>query len=159
MYDTYVVLQGWVGTDPETHTAGTATVTKFRVGCTPRYRKKNDEYHDGETTWYDVKAWRTLGENVARSVRKGDPVVVRGRLQADQWQRDDGVRSTTLVVEAGFVGHDLNRGTAAFIRTPRKEYADADAGPATAQAAHGDPWASAPTAEPESVEGPAASVA
>lgn len=146
MYDTHVVLQGWVGTDPRTSTAGDATVTEFRVASTRRYRDRNDEYKDAETTWYDVKAWRTLGENVARSVRKGDAVMVRGRLKVDEWQRDDGARSVNLVVDATCVGHDLNRGTAAFLRTPRRESATGDQG-TSAAGQPGDPWSRSATPE------------
>ncbi len=149
MYDTYVVLQGWVGTDPETIEAGTTTMTKLRVGCTPRYRKGND-YHDGETSWYTVNAWRTLGANVARSVHKGDPVVVRGRLKTDVWERDDGSVSTTLVVDATYVGHDLSRGTTVFTRTSREERQPADQDPVVKELNHGeDPWGPALTSEGE----------
>lgn len=163
MSDTHVVLQGWVGSNPETSTAGDSTVTEFRVASTRRYRDRSGDYRDGETTWYDVKAWRTLGENVARSVRKGDPVMVRGRLKSDVWQRDDGSRSTSLVVDATCVGHDLNRGTAAFLRAPRREHTTDRA--TTAAGEPGDPWstgsasASAPAPGVDSGDEVTASVA
>lgn len=147
MYDTYVVLQGWVGTDPETIDTGQATMTKLRVACTPRYHK-NGEFHDGETSWYTVNAWRTLGMNVARSIHKGDPVVVRGRLKTDVWTREGGEVSTTQVIEAVYVGHDLNRGSTVFTRTPREDRPAADEDPQVKQLNHADdPWGPALTSE------------
>ena len=55
------------------------------------------------------------------SIRKGDAVVVHGRLRTDVWEREDGQSSTTYVVEATFVGHDLNRGTTVFLRSTRAD--------------------------------------
>lgn len=156
MYDTYVVLQGWVGAEPVTTDTGRGPVTKIRVACTPRYYKDN-QFHDGETTWYTVNAWRTLGTNVARSVHQGDPVVVRGRLKSDVWKRDDGTPSVTQVVEALFVGHDLTRGTTTFVRTPREERPSADEEPAVKEMNHADdPWGPPVTSEGVAKEGVAA---
>ena len=55
-----------------------------RVGVTPRL-KKGGEWVDGETTWYTVTAWRTLADHLRDSVRKGDPVIVHGRLRTETW--------------------------------------------------------------------------
>ncbi len=60
-----------------------------------------------------------LGEHVERSVRRGDPVVVHGRLSAQTWTNTAGIEVTSYEVDAVFVGHDLNRGTSAFTKTPR----------------------------------------
>jgi single-strand DNA-binding protein len=59
---------------------------------------------DGQTSWYTVHAWRTLGNNVAASVHKGDAVVVHGRVRVDVWEREGQPPSVTHVVEASFVG-------------------------------------------------------
>ncbi|HYH34408.1 MAG TPA: single-stranded DNA-binding protein, partial [Nocardioides sp.] len=53
----------------------------------------------------------------AASLRRGDPVVVHGRLTQSTWVTTDGVEATSLEVEASFVGHDLTRGTSAFTRS------------------------------------------
>ena len=61
-----------------------------------------------------MNAWRALAENCDRSLRRGDPVVVHGKLSAHVWTNKAGLEVTTFEVEAAFVGHDLNRGTSAF---------------------------------------------
>jgi single-strand DNA-binding protein len=74
-----------------------------------------------------VTCWRGLAENVVASVHKGDAVIVHGRLRTESWQRaDDQPPLTTLTVEATSVGHDLTRGTSAFLRAQRSERSEAD---------------------------------
>lgn len=116
MNDTYVTLQGWVGGEIKQRQVQGQGVTSFRVGCTPRFRGRDGDWHSGETQWYTVECWRRLAEHVAESVRSGDAVVVHGRVRLDLWKRDDGQTSVTWVVDAGFVGHDLNRGTTRFVK-------------------------------------------
>ncbi len=120
MNETQVTLSGWLGSDVTTRQAGDSLVANFRVGCTPRrYQKKTDEWVDGDTQWFTVNAWRTLAENCATSLHRGDPVVVHGRLNAQVWSNSAGIGVTTFDVEATFVGHDLNRGVSEFVRTAR----------------------------------------
>ncbi|MDN4160438.1 single-stranded DNA-binding protein [Nocardioides abyssi] len=126
--ETTVTLQGWVGGDVTVRQAGDAQVASFRVGATPRrFSRKAGDWVDGETQWYTVNAWRALGDNVAASVRRGDPVVVHGRLNVSTWISSAGVEVTSFEVEATFVGHDLGRGRSAFTKTPRPVSASAEA--------------------------------
>lgn len=119
MNDTYITFQGWVGSDVSSHqVAEDVRVTSFRVGSTPR-RLREGEWEDGATAWYTVKAWRTLGDHVATSVRKGDPVVVHGRLVIEEWQGEEGRTMTRQVVHALTVGHDLARGETRFTKIAR----------------------------------------
>ena len=134
MNETLITLQGYVGGDVKMRTAGESQVATFRVGCTPRrYSKKEATWVDGDTQWYSVNCWRSLGEHVERSLRRGDPVVVHGRLSVQSWTNTAGLEVSTFEVEAAFVGHDLNRGTSAFTKTPRPAVTEQRAeGPAVA---------------------------
>jgi single-strand DNA-binding protein len=120
MSDTYVTLHGWVGNEVNFRELQSTSVASFRVASTPRL-KKGGEWVDGETTWYSVTTWRGLAENVRTSVKKGDAVIVHGRLRTETWQREDGEASTGLAIDASLVGHDLSRGTSAFVRTTRTD--------------------------------------
>lgn len=96
-------------------------MASFRVGSTPRhYSRKADAWVDGPTQWYSVNCWRQLAQHVERSLRRGDPVVVHGRLAVRTWPNADGVEMTSVEVEAIFVGHDLNRGTTSFAKPARQ---------------------------------------
>ena len=122
MNETLITLQGNLGGDVTVRHAGDARVATFRVACTPRrYQRKTDSWVDGDTQWYTVNAWRALADNVEQSLRRGDPVVVHGRLNAQTWTNSAGMEVTSFEVDASFVGHDLNRGTTRFARTPRPQ--------------------------------------
>ncbi len=120
-----VQMTGHVGTEVEIRGGG--AVSAFRLACTPRVKGKGGEYGDGNTTWIDVSCFRTLAVHVAASVRKGDPVIVIGKLRTSVWEKDGQTRER-IVLEADIIGHDLNRGTAMFRRTTRpvSEPQDAD---------------------------------
>jgi len=119
--DTMVTLQGYVGGDVVLRQAGDVPVAVLRVACTPRrFRRSTQEWVDGTTQWYTVNAWRQLGEHCARSVRRGDPVVVHGRLEARSYVNKAGVEVTAFEVEALVVGHDLSWGTSEFSKATRQ---------------------------------------
>ena len=114
--EAYVHMTGYVGGDVE-YRNNTVATASFRLACTPRLRKAGD-WTDGETTWMTITCFRSLAENAAGSVRKGDPVIVVGRLRTSVWVKD-GVQQERTVLEALTIGHDLTRGTSAFNRNER----------------------------------------
>jgi single-strand DNA-binding protein len=126
MNEAFVTFQGWVGNEIVHRETNQGNVVNFRVGSTPRIRKRNGDWVDGPTSWFSVTCWRALADHVRDSVRKGEPVIVHGRLRTDVWEREDGQSSVTYVVEASYVGHDLTRGTAVFVRALRPDRADGD---------------------------------
>jgi single-strand DNA-binding protein len=118
-----VQMTGHVGTEVDIR--GNGSVTAFRLACTPRVRGKGGEYSDGNTTWIDVTCFRSLAAHVATSVRKGDPVIVIGKLRTSVWTKDGQTRER-LGLEAETVGHDLSRGTAIFRKSARPSVEPAD---------------------------------
>jgi single-strand DNA-binding protein len=122
MNEALVTFQGWVGNEIVHRDTAQGPVANFRVGSTPRIRKRSGDWVDGPTSWFSVACWRGLADHVRDSVRKGDPVIVHGRLRTDVWRREDGQSSVTHVVEATYVGHDLTRGTTTFVKAARAEH-------------------------------------
>jgi single-strand DNA-binding protein len=114
--EAYVHMTGYVGGDVEFRNNTVATAS-FRLGCTPRLRRGGD-WTDGETSWLTVTCFRSLAEHAASSVRKGDPVIVIGRLRTQVWVKD-GQQQERTVLEALTIGHDLTKGTSAFNRSER----------------------------------------
>jgi single-strand DNA-binding protein len=115
-----VTVVGWVGSDPVQYLGddGHVPFTKFRLASTPRvYDRDQDGYVDADTSWFTVKTFRHLALNVAEAVRRGEPVVVHGRLRLVDWATPDGRSRTTAELTADAVGHDLSRGTTRFTRT------------------------------------------
>ena len=97
---------------------GIGGCASFSIAITARIRR-DGEWVDGTTTWVRVTCWRLLAEHARDSVRKGDPVVVYGRLDTRRWTDDRGGIHDDLQLEATFLGHDLRRGVAQFRRTGR----------------------------------------
>ena len=121
-HDAQVTISGFVGTNVEFRPGGTngSDRARFRLATTPRFLdRRQGVWRDHETVWMTVKAWRTLAQNVASSLRCGEPVVVIGRLRTERWDGEDGQERRRDVLEATMVAHDLSRGTTAFRRNDR----------------------------------------
>jgi single-strand DNA-binding protein len=117
----YVTLVGFVAQDPiQRPTKNGVLVTDLRVGTTPRVRDQvTNEWRDGDTSYYDVSCWRRLGENVRASLRKGDPVMIKGKFRSRTFTDKNGVSRTVIDIVADTVGHDMNRGVANYLRLHR----------------------------------------
>ena len=101
MYETTVTVQGWLGNDVTTRAVGDAQVASFRMATTPRrYHRQTETWVNGNTQWYAVTAWRALADNCRQSLRRGDPVVVQGRLTVNTWTARDGEQQSSLEIEA-----------------------------------------------------------
>jgi single-strand DNA-binding protein len=117
--DTQVTLCGYVAKEPMFRTLQSgASFATFRMAFTERRRdRQTGEWSDGATTFLGVKCFRRLAENVAGSLRKGEPVMVSGRMYTHEYTSADGQKRSELQVDASSIGHDLNRGVAIFSRT------------------------------------------
>lgn len=119
MSESTITVQGYVGSAPVLRTAGEHLVANFRLACTPRrFDRKEQKWVDTPTSWYSVSAWRAFGENVAASIRSGDPVIVVGRLVLREWTNALGEPQASYEIEATSVGHDLTRGRTSLMRKP-----------------------------------------
>ena len=120
MNELEITVTGWVATSPTmvVRRDGTPTdMCTFRVAQTPRrYNPSTNEWADAKTEWFDVRVRRDAAYLVERSVEKGQPVVVTGRLRTEEWSTGEGEPRWGMRVEASAVGHDLTRGYATFHR-------------------------------------------
>jgi single-strand DNA-binding protein len=119
--DAHIDLAGFVASEPAfKRLPGGTSTARLRVAYTERrFNRETGEWGDGPTSFVTVLCWRTLADNVAVCLRKGEPVLVRGRLRVRDFQDKEGSPRTATEVEASSVGHDLSRGVAHFSRTRR----------------------------------------
>ena len=129
MNEIFVTVNGTVGSDVSVFEGERSTRSKFRLATAERYfDRERSEWIARETVWMDVVCWRRLAEHVAKSVRKGQPVIVRGRLRVTSYESENGPRQGLEVI-ATSVGHDLAMGEASFTRPPRPQQARPPAEP------------------------------
>jgi single-strand DNA-binding protein len=122
MSDSMITIRGWLGADVTLREVGEVPVASFRLACTPRkFNRRTETWSEGLTQWYTVTAWRALAQNCAASLRRGDPVVVHGRLETRTYVNANDVEVLSFEIDAVHVGHDLSRGTSAFTRAPKAE--------------------------------------
>jgi len=128
--DTELTVVGNVVDSPRRVRLENSSVTNFRMASTARrYDSGRQEFVDAGTLWVDVEAWGELGGNVARSISKGDPVIVRGTLTTRSWDSENGRRSAPQI-KANAVGPNLARGWSDFHRPARAVPAEQDPGAA-----------------------------
>jgi single-strand DNA-binding protein len=78
------------------------------------YKPSRDK--DEETYFWNVVVWNQLAENVAESVRKGQRVVVEGRLVQRTWTTEDDQKRSKVELVADSVGIELRFGTAVYTK-------------------------------------------
>ena len=129
----YVTLVGFVAREPRIRQVTEGRfVADLRVGATTRkVDKQTGEWVDGDTSYYTVNCWRRLASHVKASLRKGDPVVVKGKFRTHSYEDKTGRLRTEVEIVADTVGHDLTRGIANYMR-PERPAADAATDPAAA---------------------------
>jgi single-strand DNA-binding protein len=127
MNETYVTVSGNVVGDPVVRvTRAKVPFVTFRVASNVRRVDfKTGEYIDAGTNFVNVTAFRGLGVNLSNSLKKGEPVIVYGRMRVNQWV--NGERSgTTVEIDAYNVGHDLSRGESTFTKVSKPQLNSSD---------------------------------
>jgi len=98
MANPIITIVGRVGSEPET--VGSNGL-RFRVATNDRV--KNDttgEWEDKNTSWWTVKAWRTLAEQSKSVIKKGMEVIIVGKIYEESWTDKEGTKRTSYEVNA-----------------------------------------------------------
>lgn len=122
MNETYVTVSGNVVGDPVARlTKADVPFVTFRVASNVRrVNFKTGEYIDAGTNFVNVTAFRALGVNLANSLKKGEPVIVYGRMRINQWVNGD-KSGTTVEIDASNAGHDLTWGQTTFTKVTKPQ--------------------------------------
>lgn len=112
-----VTVIGNITREPELqYTPSGAAVAKFGIAVNRTFNNKAGDKVE-ETDFFDVTAWRELGENVAESLKTGARVFVTGRLQQDRWENDGGEKRSKVFIVASEIGPSLRWATASVTKT------------------------------------------
>lgn len=109
--DTYITVTGRVVADPEFHETnnGVPHAAIRVVSNSRRFDRATGEFRDADPMFITVSCWRALADNVRVSLRKGDSVVIHGRLHYREYDDRNGVRRNVHEVDALAIGPDLSR--------------------------------------------------
>lgn len=155
MNESFVTIVGNMIGDPVVRTSKNGKhFATFRVASTTRRRDPaTGGYVDGGTNYVNVVVFNGLAANATASLRKGEPVIVYGRLRVNQWVGSQNQHMTSVEVEAYTVGHDLTWGQTSFAKGGRGRYAAGrppvyDGSPAGSRSDDGSPSHAGPSAAP-----------
>jgi single-strand DNA-binding protein len=133
MPDTTLTIIGNLTDDPQLRTLDDGTkVAHFRVASTPRsFNRTSNDWQDGETLFLGCSVWRQQAEHVASSLRKGDRVIVTGKLQQRSFETAEG-KQKTIEVAVDEIGPSLRYATAHITKTPSARDKDEPPAPPSA---------------------------
>jgi len=84
--------------DPELRQINTgASVCSFSVAVNRKFPNSDGSRN---VDYFNVSAWRQLGENCHKFLKKGRKVAVSGELQVRQYDDKDGVKRTAVDINA-----------------------------------------------------------
>jgi single-strand DNA-binding protein len=101
-----ILLVGNLGRDPEMrYTPSGQQVTTFSMATSEKWSGQDGQQHD-RTIWWRVTAWGKQAETVNQYLKKGNRVLVEGRMNADTngnprtWTAQDGSVRASFEVTA-----------------------------------------------------------
>lgn len=119
-----VIIEGRLTKDPvmEQSYSGTS-YCNFSIACERRFANKEDGKH--ETDFFHLVSWRKTAEFIGRHFKKGDPILIVGRLQTSKYTDKDGnsrIATNIVVEEANFAlskKRDADSGNQSDTQTPQ----------------------------------------
>lgn len=93
-----IILIGNLTKDPElTQTSNDISVCRFSLAVGRKFANQDGER---ETDFFNIIAWRQLGEICHKYLKKGNKAAVNGSLQVRKYQAKDGTEKTMVEVVA-----------------------------------------------------------
>jgi single-strand DNA-binding protein len=139
-----ITVSGNVTRDPELRfTPSGQGVASFSIAVNRSWQNRQTQEWEEQTSFFDVKCWAQLGQNVSDSLSKGSRVVVSGRLEQRSWETDNGEKRYAFEIVADDVAASLQYATASVTKNERREGGDFGGGGNAAPR----PAASAPAAD------------
>jgi single-strand DNA-binding protein len=124
-----ITIDGRLVTDPELRfTQGGKAVCSMRVAASDSKKDDAGNWETTEQIFIGVSLWENEAEAAAEALRKGDQVLVSGRIYQREYEASNGEKRTSLEVKFPTVAKKVS--------APRVQRASAPA------AAANDPWAS-----------------
>lgn len=107
-----ITIIGRLGKDPE---AIGQSGARFTVATNDRVKNdKTGQWEDKNTSWWTIKAWKTLAQQAMSSLKKGQEVVIVGTIYQENWKDASGNARTSYEINAESIAltvHTLSKDT------------------------------------------------
>lgn len=101
-----VILEGRLTADPELkQTASGVEYCNFSVAVDRDYKNGEEKLAD----FIPVKAWRGSAKFISQYFRKGDPILLEGRIEVDKYTDNDGNNKTFTQVVVDHCTFTINK--------------------------------------------------
>ena len=134
-----ITIVGNLADDPELrYTPNGAAVANMRVAVNRRrFNRETNAWDEELDGFFNVNIWRDHAENVAESLKRGQRVIVIGRLRSRSYEDKEGQTKWITEIEADEVCPSLRWATATVKKVSRS-------GAAGGQGGGGESWSTAP---------------
>lgn len=92
-----ITIIGRLGQEPES--VGQNGL-RLRVVTNDRVRSDAGQWEDKDTSWWTVKAWRKLADQCKDTLKKGQEVIVVGKIYEENWTDSQGNKRSSYEVRA-----------------------------------------------------------
>lgn len=101
-------------------TANGISRCRLRIACNER-KKQDGEWVDGEPTFVDVTLWRGLAEAAGDNFKKGQSIMVIGKLKVRNYEDKNGNKATAVEIEATDIAAVIKPAKSAGASTPTED--------------------------------------
>lgn len=126
-----VTLTGRLTKDPELRATTSGTSVANTGLAVERYRKDQDD----DVSFFEVTIFGNFAELVCKKARKGDTVVLEGRLEQRRWETPEGQKRSAVSIIANQLKGEFLFRKADGSDTPAAENPTTDSTPASATSA------------------------
>jgi single-strand DNA-binding protein len=101
-----VILLGNLGKDPELAYSGTGTAyCKFSLATSYSIKDKEGNWKK-QTDWHNIVTFGKLAEYSSQILKKGSKAYIEGRIQYDEYEKDNIKRRSVSIIASDIVSFD-----------------------------------------------------
>lgn len=110
-----VELIGHLGADPEEKKTNGQAMVKFRMATNESYRNKEGNWEEN-TQWHNIVAFGKVAEETLERLKKGDEVLIRGKLRHSSYKDKEGIMRYSTDIFADSLDKIAKRDKVALVK-------------------------------------------
>jgi single-strand DNA-binding protein len=122
MADNSITIVGNLTRDPEIrYTSSGQANARLGIAVSRRWQNRQTNEWEEQTSFFDVKCWAQMAENVGESLHRGARVVVSGRLEQRSWETEQGDKRSKFEGVADEIAPSLRWATVEITKNERSQ--------------------------------------